>query len=203
MNKEVSMNTTHVDKALTALRATRNGGDRMTVLRVLQDGAYVVTNAKGDVSGDVYFDLFRFDDDRVAEHQAFSANGAPANKSGHTQTDGPTKPDPHQDTEKNKAIVQDYYETVHIGGNDEAISRYVRADTIRHEPGVRDGLAAFRADLAVVTRDRTIDRIRILLGQNDFVFIVGEGTHQGNPCVYVDLYRVQDGYIAERWGFAQ
>jgi hypothetical protein len=42
-----------------------------------------------------------------------------------------------------------------------------------------------------------------VLGQGDFVFIAAKGSHEGNPCVYIDLYRVEDGKIAERWGFPE
>ncbi len=34
-------------------------------------------------------------------------------------------------------------------------------------------------------------------------FIAAKGTHEDNPCVYIDLYRVEDGKIAERWGFPE
>jgi predicted SnoaL-like aldol condensation-catalyzing enzyme len=29
------------------------------------------------------------------------------------------------------------------------------------------------------------------------------GSHESKPCVYIDPYRVEDGKIAERWGFPQ
>ena len=74
---------------------------------------------------------------------------------------------------------------------------------IRHEPGVADGGTAFLRDLEVLTRDRTIDEIRLFIGQGDLVFIVSAGTHQGEPCAYVDLYRLQDGKIVEHWGFPE
>ena len=37
----------------------------------------------------------------------------------------------------------------------------------------------------------------------DKVFIAAMGTHESKPCVYIDLYRVEDGKIAERWGFPE
>jgi predicted SnoaL-like aldol condensation-catalyzing enzyme len=52
-------------------------------------------------------------------------------------------------------------------------------------------------------KDRTIDEIKFALGQGDFVFIAAKGTHKGEPCVYIDLYRVEEGKIAERWGFSE
>ena len=54
-----------------------------------------------------------------------------------------------------------------------------------------------------LVKNRTIDEIKLALGQGDFVFIAAEGTHEGEPCVYIDLYRVEDGKIAERWGLSE
>lgn len=177
----------------------------LKVVRVFQDGAYVFTQADGLVLGDgTFFDVFRFDDGLIVEHWAFSAKAAPPNKSGHTQVDGPTEPQPGEDTETNKALVRDYYEAFHIQGRHEVLDRYFSNDRcVRHEPGVADGVGEFKRDVEVLTRDRTIDRIRLLLGQNDFVFLVAEGTHQGDPCAYIDLYRAENGQIVEHWGFPQ
>jgi predicted SnoaL-like aldol condensation-catalyzing enzyme len=35
------------------------------------------------------------------------------------------------------------------------------------------------------------------------VFIAAKGTHEDEPCVYIDLYRVQDDKIVEHWGFPE
>ena len=177
----------------------------LTVVRAFQDGPYVVTQATGQRSGrNIFFDIFRFDDGLVVEHWAFAAMDAPPNQSGHTQTDGPTQAKLSEDKEKNKAFVREYYETVHIGGDHSKIPTYFSGDhCIRHEPGVRDGVAAFESDLKRLVQDRSIDEIRFVFGQGDFVFIAAKGSHRGHPCVYIDLYRVEDGKIAERWGFPE
>jgi predicted SnoaL-like aldol condensation-catalyzing enzyme len=71
----------------------------LKVIRAYQDGACVFTQADGHVQGDgTFFDVFRFEDGLIVEHWAFSAEAGPPNKSGHTQVDGPTKPDPGEDT---------------------------------------------------------------------------------------------------------
>ncbi len=74
---------------------------------------------------------------------------------------------------------------------------------IRHEPGVRDGIGEFLHDVKHLMQHRTIDEIKLLLAQGDFVFIAAKGTHESKPCVYVDLYRVQEGKIVEHWGFPE
>jgi predicted SnoaL-like aldol condensation-catalyzing enzyme/uncharacterized protein YndB with AHSA1/START domain len=178
---------------------------QLTVVRAFQDGPYVVTQAKGQRSGrNVFFDIFRLEDGLVVEHWAFSTTDAPPNQSGHTQTDGPTEVKLSEDTAKNKSIVRKYCETIHISGEHSKIPQYFSGDhCIRHEPGVRDGVTAFKSDLAELVKHRSIDEIKFVLGQGDFVFIAAKGSHEDSPCVYLDLYRVEDGKIAERWGFPE
>jgi predicted SnoaL-like aldol condensation-catalyzing enzyme len=177
----------------------------LKVMRAFQDGTYVFTHEEGLMLGQsVFFDIFRFEDGLISEHWVFSARGAPPNKSRHTQTDGPTQATLSEDTEKNKSIVREYYETIHVSGDHSKISQYFSGDhCIRHEPGVRDGVAAFKRDLEELVKHRSIDEIKFVLGQGDFVFIAAKGSHESHSCVYIDLYRVEDGKIAERWGFPE
>jgi len=172
-------------------------------VRAFQDGPNVVTHGEGLILGqNIFFDVFRFEEGLIAEHWVFSAKEAPPNQSGHTQTDGPTEAKRLEDTEKNKSIVREYYETIHVSGDHSKIPQYFSDDhCIRHEPGVRDGVTNFRRDLKELVKHRSIDEIKFVLGQEDFVFIAAKGSHEGNPCLYIDLYRVEDGKIAERWGF--
>lgn len=177
--------------------------DHLNVVRVFEDGSYVFTQEDGRVSDQgTFFEVFRFEDDLIVEHWAFSAPAAAPNQSGHTQTDGPTEAKHLEDTEKNKAFVRDYYQTFHIAGNHGGSERYFTGDLcVRHEPGVRDGVAEFMRDVSGLMQHRTIEEVKLLLGQGDFVFIAAKGTHEGNPCLYIDLYRVENKKLVEHWGF--
>ncbi len=109
-----------------------------------------------------------------------------------------------EDTERNKSFMREYYETFHISGDHSRVDKYFNEDLcIRHEPGVRDGVGEFLRDVEAVMQHRTIDKTRFVLGQGDFVFIAAQGTHQGEPCAYIDLYRVEDGKNVEHWGFPE
>ena len=188
-------------------QARRSAGDgHLLIARVLEDEPFVVVHGRNDAGnkGEVFFAVFRFEDGLLVEHWRFAAAVASPNESGHTQIDGPSKPDGGQDTARSKALVRDYYETVHIGRKHDRIGHYMSGDLqIRHEPGARDGVAAFEQDLAVLTRSRTIDEIVLFAGQGDLVFIAAKGTHEGEPCAYIDLYRVEAGKLVEHWGFPQ
>ena len=178
---------------------------QLNVVRAFQDGPYVVTQAKGQRSGrNVFFDVFRFENGLVVEHWAFSTMDAPPNASGHTQIDGPTEAKHLEDTEGNKSLVRTYYQNFHLRGDHSQSEVYFAGDVmIRHEPGVRDGVGEFLRDVEVLMQHRTIDEIKLLLGQGDLVFVGATGTHETEPCVYIDLYRVQGGKIVEHWGFPE
>lgn len=173
-----------------------------TPVRIIEDGPYVVAQAHAEESGRTIFLVYRFEGELIAEHWAFSAPGAPPNKSGHTQLDGPTEPKHLQATERNKELVHSYYQTFHIAGDHSRAGQYFKEDQmIRHEPGVRDGVREFLRDVEILMQSRTIDEMELLLGQGDLVFIAARGTHEDRACSYLDLYRVEDEKIVEHWGF--
>lgn len=177
---------------------------RWTVVRAFDDGPYVVTQLTREFAGRNMFTVDRFESGLVAERWAFSTPHAPPNKSGHTQLDGPSHAKRLHDTEKNKTFARRYYEMFHIAGDHSHNDHFFSGDLmIRHEPGVRDGVGEFLRDVKVLMQHRTIDEIALLLGQGDLVFIAAKGTHEGKPCAYVDLYRIQNEKIVEHWGFPE
>jgi predicted SnoaL-like aldol condensation-catalyzing enzyme len=43
------------------------------------------------------------------------------------------------------------------------------------------------------------DRVRMVLGEGNFILVVAEGGFGGRPTAYYDMYRIQGGKIAEHW----
>ena len=202
--------TEHNPQASDGIEGVKDWIDRLPpekiqlqTIRAFEDGGFVITQTAGDVFGPhVFFDIFRFEDGLIVEHWVFSEPLAPPNKSGHTQIDGPTEAKRSEDRENNKALVREYYETVQISGEHSKIPHYSSTDAVRHEPGVSDGLSAFLRDLETLKQHRTIDEISFVLGEGDLVFVAARGTHDGKPCAYIDLYRVENAVIVEHWGFS-
>ena len=108
--------------------------------------------------------MFRFESGAIIEHWGFAAPSGPPNASGHTQLDGPIEAGRDEDTAASKAFVSAYYQQFHIQVRHDLADRYFAGSPmIRHEPGVSDGVEGFMRDLAVATRDRTIDEVRLVL----------------------------------------
>jgi hypothetical protein len=49
-----------------------------------------------------------------------------------------------------------------------------------------------------------IDEVKLLLlGEGDVVLVAAKGTLAEDPCVYIDLYRVEGEKLVEHWGFME
>ena len=111
-------------------------------------------------------------------------------------------------TARNKAIVRDFYTTVLIGRDVDAAPRFLRPDYIQHNPQVPTGLKGFMDTF----RERFAQKLppdykRELLnviGEDDMVVIYVRQTWTGrdgqhHQALEFDMFRVQDGKIAEHW----
>ena len=111
-------------------------------------------------------------------------------------------------TERNKNIVRDFYTTVLIGRNVDAAPRFMRADYIQHNPKVPTGLKGFmdtfRKDFAQKFPSDYKRELLNVVGDNDVVVVYVRQTWTGrdgqhHQALGFDMFRVQDGMIAEHW----
>lgn len=51
--------------------------------------------------------------------------------------------------------------------------------------------------------DMTYTSIKKVLGQGNFVLVASEGSLMGEQAAYYDLFRVENGKIAEHWDVVQ
>ncbi|MBR0276972.1 MAG: nuclear transport factor 2 family protein, partial [Clostridia bacterium] len=191
--------------AVEGLKAT---GVPTTVknVRAFTDGDYVFLQNLYNFAGagdQVAFDVFRFENGKIAEHwDNLDAVAAP-NPSGHTQTDGATEIKDLDKTEENKKIVLGFVEDVLMGKNMEALTSYYDGNNyIQHNTGIADGLDGLGSALATMAEQgiaMVYDETHLLLGEGNFVLAASQGTLGGTPVTYYDLFRVENGKIAEHW----
>ena len=176
----------------------------LRAVRAFQDGAYVFTHSEGDVFGrKVLFDIFRFEDGLIVEHWDNLKDWTPANESGHTPVDGPTEASDRQQTEKNKALVREFYEATFLRGDFSRMHEFFAGDQfIRHDARGGDGLSALgvlmheQAQRGIVMQ---VEALQMILGEGDFVLATASGSIAGEPVAYYDLFRIEDGKLAEHW----
>ena len=174
------------------------------VVRAFQDGPYVFTHSEGDVFGrKIFFDIFRFEGGLIVEHWDNITDQASSNASGHTQIDGPLAVTDRHETERNKALLRDFYETIFLEGEFGRMPQFFDGDKfIRHDSRGGDGLSA----LGELMREQAqkgnvmqVNKIEMILGEGNFVLVAASGSISGVPVAYYDLFRVQDSKIAEHW----
>ena len=176
-------------------------------IRAFADGDKVFLQTVYNFAGageQVAFDIFRFDaEDKIAEHWDNLADKAEPNPSGHTQIDGTTAVTDLGKTEANRELVKNFLVDVMQGKNPEKTADYFDGDAyIQHNTGIADGLSGLGAALAALGEQgiaMVYDETHQVLAQGNFVLAVSEGAFGGAPTSYYDLWRVENGKIAEHW----
>ena len=176
-------------------------------IRAFEDGDKVFLQTIYNFAGageQVAFDIFRFDENgKIAEHWDNLAALAEPNPSGHTQTDGTMEVTDLDKTEENRELVKNFLYDVMQGNNLDKTPDYFDGDNyIQHNSGIADGVSGLNAALGALAEQgisMVYDEVHMVLAQGNFVLAVSEGTFGGAPTSYYDLWRVENGKIAEHW----
>lgn len=176
-------------------------------IRAFEDGDKVFLQTVYNFAGageQVAFDIFRFDENgKIAEHWDNLAAKAEPNPSGRTQIDGTTEQKDFDKTEANREVVKNFLYDVMQGNHPEKTADYFDGDTyIQHNTGIADGLSGLGAALEALAGQNIqmiYTTVHQVLAQGNFVLAVSEGTFGGAPTSYYDLWRVDNGKIAEHW----
>lgn len=118
----------------------------------------------------------------------------------------------------NKKIVEDFCDTVFVRHDLRTLDRYMRDDYIQHNPDVAQGKAGFRQFFEKTFKAMPDFRytLKKIVADGDLVFIycTTSATHTGGEWLgvqptgnrlnfdVVDIFRIQDGLIAEHWDVA-
>lgn len=189
--------------------ALKASGIAFTTHRIIAEGDMVVlhqTYENAQAFGDdtlVAFDVFRVEDDKVAEHWDNLQAPTGPNPSGHSMVDGATQITDLDKTADNKALVTEFVQTVLTNGDASNITDYLSTETyIQHNPNIADGLDDLGAALAAMAEqgvEMVYTKTPIIVAEGNFVFTASEGTFAGEPTAFFDLFRVDAGKIVEHW----
>ena len=186
-------------------------GTTANTIRMMEDGDFIVThsvyNNATPFGADtvIGFDIFRFDSNgKIAEHWDALMPDRPVNPSGRSLTDGATTINDIDNITANKALLNEFFVNI-ISGDQAAIGAFVTAnfesDFKQHNPDVADGInAVFEAFSAQGWVYQVNHKI---IGEGNFVLAVSEGTVQGVSSAFYDLFRIENGKVAEHWDVIQ
>lgn len=181
----------------------RNPKREIEIKRILEDGPWVWCSAYQSLNDGaarwVTMDLFYTDaDGLILEHWDTIAPFVADTVSGESMVGGTSEVDPMADTDANKALALEYTKQVRQEHNMDRIDRFVKEDLIQHAASIavgRSGLAEW------LSSDEAGDYEMLfqLIGQGDFVVTYGKRHAKERDIAVFDVYRVEDGLIAEHW----
>ena len=153
------------------------------------------------------FDIFRFEKGKIVEHwDNFQAKAEKPSPSGHTMIDEPTFAYGIDKTEANKDLMRTYMDDL-LNGRREKFASYFEGDNyVQHNPLVADNLTGLFAGLKALAAEGLAvkyTKVHKILGEGNFVLVISEGNFGDKLSSYYDLYRIQNGKIAEHWDTIQ
>jgi predicted SnoaL-like aldol condensation-catalyzing enzyme len=178
---------------------------KVNTVRAFQDGDLVFTQTDYNFFGPkIGFDIFRFEDGKIVEHwDNLQEKPENPNPSGHTMVDGTTEIKDLDKTEENKALVKNFVNDILVNGKIEKLAGYFDDDNyIQHNPQIADGLSGLGKALEYMASQgitMKYDKVHKVLGEGNFVLVVSEGSFADKHTSFYDLFRVENGKIAEHW----
>jgi predicted SnoaL-like aldol condensation-catalyzing enzyme len=119
---------------------------------------------------------------------------------------------------KNKELVEAFCTTVFVNHDLSTLDHFMRDDYIQHNPDVPQGKAGFKQFFEVTFKAMPDFKytLKQIVAEEDLVWIycTTSGTHTGGEWLgvqptgnrlnfdVVDMFRIQDGLIAEHWDVA-
>jgi predicted SnoaL-like aldol condensation-catalyzing enzyme len=177
---------------------------KVNTMRVFEDGHFVFAHTEYNFFGPkIGFDIFRFEEGKIVEHWDNLQTTAAPNPSGHTMIDGATTVTDLDKTSANKTLVQSFVDDILVNGRMEKLAGYFNGDNyIQHNPLIPDQVSGLGKALEAWAKQgitMKYDTIHTVLGEGNFVLVVSEGHLAGKHSSFYDLFRVENGKIAEHW----
>lgn len=106
--------------------------------------------------------------------------------------------------ENNRQLVLRFLSDILGDRNFDAIPAYIADDYIQHNPLVADGRTAFTEFIvAAYSEESPRADIRKIMADGDCVFVHMKSSFGGAPISVMDVYRIENGKIAEHWDVIQ
>ena len=110
-------------------------------------------------------------------------------------------------TAASRELITRFYTEFFNRHKTEAALTYVKEDYIQHNPGVGQGRAALIEAFAEKFKNEPDFHLNIemIIAENDMVavYLKNIGSDGNEKCKLVDIYRIEDGMLAEHWDIIQ
>lgn len=186
----------------------KDAGLSMKVVRSFEDGEFVVVHSDVQWNGrKAVIDVFRVRGGKLVEHWDAIQDHPETTASGHSMTDGATEVTDLDKTEANKQLVRKLMDEALVTGDYNKLPPYFDGDNcIQHSPMIADGVQALVNTFALLDQMGAkfqMEKCVRVIGQGNFVLAQSRGEPGGRNVVLYDLFRVENGKIAEIWDVLQ
>ena len=103
----------------------------------------------------------------------------------------------------NKEIVRKFYEEVFNAWDTGKLEQFMRPDYRQHNPTVPDGMEGFRTFAKFFFAQHPKMEIVHIVEDGDIVMVFFKCTVDSGVNKVCDIYRLQDGLLAEHWDVVQ
>jgi predicted SnoaL-like aldol condensation-catalyzing enzyme len=109
-----------------------------------------------------------------------------------------------QKLEDNKKLVTDFYQALYGDKDSTAVDKYVADDVKEHNPLLQDGKEWLKNSLRPFLSNPHVEKTKVDIKQiaadGDLVWVyVKDVAPNGKTFARVDIYRIENGKIAENW----
>lgn len=180
-------------------------------MRMLNDGPYVIMHhvwknaAPFGGKEMAAFHIIRFDaEDLIAEHWNVMTDMIGLNPAGRSLVDGETAIMGPEEEDENRAKVSNllgaWTKTRKEQMADAMFGLFMPTFRQHHATGA-DGIEGFTAVTSALIID--YQRLHRVFAEGNFVLSIAAGTLRRNPTAFYDLFRFENGLIAEHWNIYQ
>lgn len=108
---------------------------------------------------------------------------------------------------ENKEVIRAFYDEFFNKHDVDSADKYVRKDYIQHNPGVNQGREALKQAFADKFKEHPEFHLNIvkMIEEDNVVAVYLKNVDRGGNtiCRVVDIYRLEDGMLAEHWDVLQ
>lgn len=173
--------------------------------RVLKDDDLLIveTNLLNASRDQHYMHMFRVQNNKIIEYWEGEAS-IRADKP--NQFEGPHKITDLDKTEANRLLVMDFVNEVFLDENPDKVDEYVVENMIQHDTRKKAGAQGIK-DYIAAQKKRKVGfsyvTMHHVIAEGNFVMILGEGKLSKVRFSIFDIYRVENGKIAEHWNVTE
>ncbi len=113
--------------------------------------------------------------------------------------------DPCKQAESNKKMVMEFYQQLFGDKNPDAILKYLKEDYIQHNPILPDGRDTLCKSVKIWFKNAPKEKVDFqrVIADGDLVVLHIRSKMGNKTRAIVDIFRIEDGKIAEHWDVIQ